>query len=97
MEEELLYEDTERNALYKTDSGVEIRASLRKKHSDNSTNMAYYYAWYSMNSDKMTWEISTNKLLYGERKVIIECQSREEAEKTAHAINNFIHLLIENI
>ena len=99
MEKEVgkIHEYEQRKALYKTDIGVEVRPSKYLEHTDGFQNLSYYYAWYNKSEKSGIWEISTNKVLYGESKMLSQCKTKEEAERTAGAINRFIHFLIENI
>lgn len=86
-----------RKAVYKTEKGIEIKPMLHSKkvNSKSSTNITFYYVEYRLKNNN--WEILTNKNLYGETKTIDTFDSRDEAIKTANAINKSIHLLFENI
>jgi hypothetical protein len=88
---------TNRKIVYKTENGIEIKPMLhsKKTNANNSTNITYYYVKYRLKNNN--WEILTNKNLYGETKIIDTFDSKEDAIKTANAINKSIHFLIENI
>ena len=81
----------------KTENGIEIKPMLHSKTlvKKSSSNITYYYVEYRQKNNN--WIILTNKKLYGETKLIETFESKEDAIKTANAINNSIHFLFENI
>ena len=88
---------TNRKTVYKTEKGIEIKPMLhfKKENHSSSTNITYYYVEYRPQGS--IWEIYTNNNLYGEIKIIDIFETKEEAIKTANAINASIHFLFENI
>ena len=97
MEKVILESSQKRKTVYKTENGIEIKLMLHKKQTDKnySTNITYYYVLYNENNG--VWNIFTNPKLYGETKIIDTFTSKEDAIKTAKAINKSIHFLFENI
>lgn len=84
-----------RKAVFKTENGIEIKRMLHRKQSNgtNSTNITYYYVFYN----EKNGTVYTNPKLYGETKIIDTFTSKEDAVKTANAINESIRFLFENI
>lgn len=88
---------TNRKTVFKTENGIEIKPMLHSKKANqkSSINITYYYVEYRPQGN--IWEIYTNNNLYGEIKVIDIFETKEEAIKTANAINESIHFLFKNI
>jgi len=94
--EKVIFESKEnRKTVFKTENGIEIKRMLHQKKIDktDSTNITLYYVFY--NEKNKT--VYTNPKLYGETKIIDTFASKEDAIKTAKAINKSLHFLFENI
>jgi hypothetical protein len=78
--------------IFKTAKGLEIKEGI----SVNDSEITYYYAWYTYRTSDKKWKVISNKHLWGEPILEIDCTNKEESMKIAQAINRFLfHLTID--
>jgi hypothetical protein len=97
MTKEIFESKTNRKTVFKTESGIEIKRMLHQKKGNetNSTNITFYYVFH--NEKNGNYNVYTNPKLFGETKIIDTFTSKENAIRTAKAINKSMKLLFENI
>ena len=82
-----------RKRIYKTANGIEVKDGIKHKDSE----ITYYYAWYQFDEKNNQWVVISNRTLWGDPILKIECENKEEGIKISRAINKFLfHLTDDN-